>query len=114
MEQLKTYVTHDEIIKALKEGKKLTPKNGGKNFRLEQGRIGDTSSRWVKVLYYWCNPQMNRTFAMLENGVHVDCVIDILDIRYSSFIEYVDAKDIPRKMTKIEIEKELGYKIHIV
>ena len=59
---------------------------------------------------------MNRTFAMLENGMSVDSNIDVLDFLYGKFYEYeeTEIKEVPRKLTKEQIEKELGYKIEII
>lgn len=53
---------------------------------------------------------------MLENGLSVDSNIDVLDFLYGKFYEYEDIEktEIPRKLTKEQIEKELGYKIEIV
>lgn len=53
---------------------------------------------------------------MLENGMSVDSNIDVLDFLYGKFYEYEDVEktEIPRKLTKEQIEEELGYKIEIV
>lgn len=111
------YKTHEEVIQALEDGKKIINKYGGHNYKkLATGSIGNESDRWLKIKYYWCNPQMNRTFAMLEDGSYVDHSISILDLCYSPFIDYIKEEQdlIPKRMTLIEIEKELGYKIELV
>ena len=111
---MKEYSTCEEVLQALREGKKI--KSIGHNRRLCEGGIGCQNAKWYKVLYYYCNPQMNRTFAMLENGVSVDSSIDVLDFLYGKFYEYNEDEpsEVPRRLTKEQIEKELGYKIEIV
>lgn len=111
---MKEYKTCEEVIKALRKGKKVV--GIGHMRRLCEGEIGCQSQRWYKILYYYCNPQMNRTFAMLENGQSVDTNIDILDFLYGKFYEYEEKEvnEVPKKLTKSQIEKELGYKIEII
>ena len=113
-ENVKEYKTCEEVIEALRAGKKVS--GIGHIRRLCEGGIGCQSQRWYKVLYYYCNPQMNRTFAMLENGQSVDSSIDILDFVYGKFYEYEEKEnnEDPKKLTKSQIEKELGYKIEII
>lgn len=111
------YKTYEEVITALKNGKKIISKHGGHNYnKLATGDIGNENSKWVKIKYYWCNPQMNRTFAMLADGTHVDHCISILDLCYSPFVDYVkeDININTRKMTLEQIEKELGYQIELI
>lgn len=110
---MKEYKTCEEVLKALEQGKKVVGR--GHLRRLCTGGIGCQEQRWYKVLYYYTNPQMNRTFAMLENGEVVDSNIDVLDFLYGKFYEYEEEVEaIPKKMTRAQIEKELGYKIEIV
>ena len=111
---MKEYKTCEEVLQALKNGKKVV--GIGHLRRLCEGGIGCQEQKWYKVLYYYCNPQMNRTFAMLENGLSVDSNIDVLDFLYGKFYESEDIEKtgIPRKLTKEHIEEELGYKIEIV
>lgn len=111
---MKEYKTCEEVLQALEDGKKVM--GPGHLRRLCKGDIGCQEQRWYKVLYYYCNPQMNRTFAMLENGMSVDSNIDVLDFLYGKFYEYeeTEIKEVPRKLTKEQIEKELGYKIEII
>ena len=111
---MKEYKTCEEVLQALKDGKKVV--GIGHLRRLCEGGIGCQEQKWYKVLYYYCNPQMNRTFAMLENGLSGDNNIDVLDFLYGKFYEYEDIEkpEIPRKLTKEQIEEELGYKIEIV
>ena len=111
---MKEYKTCEEVLQALKDGKKVV--GIGHLRRLCEGGIGCQEQKWYKVLYYYCNPQMNRTFAMLENGLSVDSNIDVLDFLYGKFYEYEDIEkpEVPRKLTKEQIEEELGYKIEIV
>ena len=111
---MKEYKTCEEVLQALKNGKKVV--GIGHLRRLCEGGIGCQEQKWYKILYYYCNPQMNRTFAMLENGLSVDSNIDVLDFLYGKFYEYEDIEktEIPRKLTKEQIEEELGYKIEIV
>jgi hypothetical protein len=109
------YNTCEEVLSALKEGKKVCCKHDSGNFRFTEGTIGDSNTKWIPIKYWYCNPQMNRTFAMLENGISVDSSIDILDFLYAGFIEYTgDEVSKPKKMTKEQIEKELGYCIEII
>ena len=111
---MKEYKTCEEVLQALKNGKKVV--GVGDLRRLCGGGIGCQEQKWYKVLYYYCNPQMNRTFAMLENGMSIDSNIDVLDFLYGKFYEYEDVEktEIPRKLTKEQIEEELGYKIEII
>lgn len=111
---MKEYKTCEEVLQALRNGKKVV--GIGHLRRLCEGDIGCQNQKWYKILYYYCNPQMNRTFAMLENGMSVDTSIDILDFLYGKFYEYEDVEkiEIPRKLTKEQIEEELGYKIEII
>jgi len=109
------YKTCKEVLQALEDGKKITVKNGGHNYRLVKGGIGNESERWIAIKYYYCNPQMNRTFAMLENGIEVDSEISVLDILYHAFIDYEEKINIiPKKMTLEQVEKELGYKVELI
>ena len=89
---MKEYKTCEEVLAALKEGKKLI--GPGHMRRLCEGGIGCQYAKWYKVLYYYCNPQMNRTFAMLENGQAVDTSIDILDLLYGCFYDYDEVMNI--------------------
>lgn len=112
---MKEYTSCEEVLQALREGKKVI--GIGHQRRLCEGSIGCQNAKWYKVLYYYCNLQMNRTFAMLENGVSVDSSIDVLDFLYGKFYEYEEkqyVKEVPRRLTKEQIEKELGYKIEII
>jgi len=112
---MKEYTSCEEVLQALRQGKKIV--GIGHLRRLCDGGIGCQNAKWYKVLYYYCNPQMNRTFAMLENGVSVDSSIDVLDFLYGKFYDYEEKQteeEIPRKLTKEQIEKELGYKIEII
>lgn len=97
---MKEYKTCEEVLQALKNGKKVV--GVGHLRRLCEGGIGCQEQKWYKILYYYCNPQMNRTFAMLENGMSVDSSIDVLDFLYGKFYEYEDVEntEIPRKLTK--------------
>lgn len=83
------YKTYEEIIKALKDGKRIIQKYPH-NYRLTTGDIGNQTTKWLKIKYYYCNPQMNRTFAILEDGTKVDSSIDILDIAYGGFVDYIE------------------------
>jgi hypothetical protein len=110
---MKEYKTCEEVLIALRQGKRVA--GPGHLRRLCTGGIGCQEQRWYKVLYYYTNPQMNRTFAMLENGESIDSNIDVLDFLYGKFYEYEeDVKVIPKKMTRAQIEKELGYAIEII
>ena len=80
---MKEYKTCEEVLQALKNGKKVV--GIGHLRRLCEGGIGCQEQKWYKVLYYYCNPQMNRTFAMLENGMSVDSNIDVLDFIEKNF-----------------------------
>lgn len=84
------YKNSEEVLNALKSGKKICCKHGCGNFRLTEGTIGDNKTKWVPIKYWFCNPQMNRTFAMLENGLSVDSSIDVLDFLYGGFIDYIE------------------------
>lgn len=110
------YKTYEEVIRALEDGKKIIMKNGGHNYcKLAKGDIGYQSEKWIRIKYYWCNPQMNRTFAMLEDGTEVDSSISILDLQYSSFIDYIEDINVtPKRMTLKQIEKELGYSVELI
>lgn len=113
---MQEYKTCEEVLEALKEGKKIVQKHATHQRRLCQkdGAIGCSNSKWHRIKYYYCNGQMNRTFAMLENGTTVDTSIDVLDFLYGGFIEYIEENEIPKKMTLKEIEKELGYRIELI
>lgn len=109
------YKSSEELIKALEDGKRVCGKHGCGNFRFTEGTIGNNKTKWIPIKYWYCNPQMNRTFAMLENGLSIDSSIDVLDFCYGGFIDYTgDEVSKPKKMTKEQIEKELGYTIEIV
>jgi hypothetical protein len=86
------YKTYEEIIQALKDRKKIIQKYPH-NYRLTSGGIGNENTKWLQIKYYYCNPQMNRTFAVLEDGTKVDSSIDILDIAYGGFIDYIEDKN---------------------
>lgn len=111
------YKTCEEALKALEEGKKIVQKVATHQRRLcqKEGGIGCQNTKWYKIKYYYCNPQMNRTFAMLENGTTVDTNIDVLDFIYGGFVEYTGKEDeTPKRMTLREVENELGYKIELI
>ena len=113
---MREYKTCEEVLQALREGKRVVGIGHQRRLCEKSGGIGCQESRWYPIKYYYCNPQMNRTFAMLENGSSVDTDIGILDFLYGYFVEYVEEikKEIPRKMTLKEIEKELGYAIELL
>ena len=96
---MKEYKTCEEVLEALRNGKKIT--GIGHMRRLCEGGIGCQSQHWYKILYYYCNPQMNRTFAMLENGKSVDTDIDILDFLYGKFVEYQEPSEVHEKKSII-------------
>lgn len=85
------------IYQWLREGKKVT--TAGDDTYLNHfedwndpnsGTSSSQNTRLTRVLYFWANPQMNRTFGMLADGRTVDIEINLLDMTYKTFMEYLE------------------------
>lgn len=85
------------IYQWLKEGKKVT--TAGDDTYLNHfedwndpnsGTSSSQNTRLTRVLYFWANPQMNRTLGMLADGRTVDININLLDMAHKTFMEYLE------------------------
>jgi len=75
----------EKVLKMLQQDKKIVHNN--------MGRRPNKDGEYLKVEYIWCNLQVNRTFAMLEDGEGVEYNIDythLLYIDYKTIEEYDD------------------------
>lgn len=75
-------MTYDEIIQALRDGKKLTKENGYLKY------TNVLTYRTHNVDYIYTNPQFNRLLAKLKNGKVVDYNLCILDVYWNEIVEY--------------------------
>ena len=83
-------MNYNEIIDALKDGKKLTRLNNPLIF------INDEKGKILEVEYIFANSQFNRMFAKLKNGKVEDYNFDILDVYWNceDIVEYEELEEV--------------------
>jgi hypothetical protein len=85
-----------ELYEMLKSGKKVTTvsENGLKYNEdwnnPDSGCWSSTNTRLTPVLYFWCNPQMNRMIGRLADGREKDISLGFLDLYSHKFMEYIE------------------------
>lgn len=85
-----------EVYQMLRDGKKVTTvSEHGLNYFEDWNdpdNLPHTSgkTRHTKILYFWCNPQMNRLIGKLADGRQKDIKLDILDLFSHKFMEYIE------------------------
>lgn len=140
----------EEIISALREGMKLTRKDGKFKYFPKRPIIlvkysdgtekyidkngefpeftpidipnfskaisvriaGYSGGESIDIKYIYANPQMNSTYALLENGKIVSYPIDALYIYWKEIVLYTEEK--PMEITIKDIEEKFGCKVKII
>jgi hypothetical protein len=54
------------------------------------GTYTSDKTRLTPILYFWCNPQMNRIIGKLADGRERDIELGLLDLHSYNFMEYIE------------------------
>src|SRR5437764_11754741 len=103
----------EDVYQMLREGKKVTTvgeyclkyKENWNDPNL--GTYTSDKTRMTSILYFWCNPQMNRIIGRLADGRERDIELGLLDMHSYAFMEYIQESK-PNGWRNVFDAKKLG------